>query len=63
MGRRSGGLLLLVEKRFEEFVSKIELGVEHIIALKISKELIQADQDVLVVFGYIPPAKRCALPK
>ena len=37
------------------FVSKIELSVEHRLALKISKELIQADQDVLVVFGYIPP--------
>ena len=53
MGRRSGGLLLLVKKRLEQFVSKIELSVEHILALKISKELIHSDQDVVVVFVYI----------
>ena len=40
----------MVKKPFEEFVSKIELSVEHILALQISKELIQADQDVVVVF-------------
>ena len=45
----------MVKKPFVEFVSKIELSVEHILALQISKELIQADQDVVVVFVYIPP--------
>ena len=54
MGRRAGGLLLLVKKRLEMFVSKIELSAEHILALKISKELIHSDQDVVVVFVYIP---------
>ena len=55
MGRRSGGLLLLVKKQLEKFVSKIELSVEHILALKISKEFIYFDQDVVVVFVYIRP--------
>ena len=54
MGRRSGGLLLLVKKRLEMFVSKIELSAEHILALKISKELIHSDLDVVIVFVYIP---------
>ena len=59
MGRRSGGLLLLVKKRLEKFVCKIELSAEHILALKISKELIHSDQDVVVVFVYIPHRVLC----
>ena len=55
MGRRSGGLLVLVKKRLETFVSKIELSAEQILALKISKELIHSDQAVVVVVVYIPP--------
>ena len=49
----------MVKKRLEEFVSKMELSVEHILALQISKELIQADQDVVVVFVYIHHRMLC----
>ena len=46
---------VLVKKRLERLVSKIELSVEHTLAIKISKELIHSDEDVVVMFVYILP--------
>ena len=50
---------VLVKKRLERLVSKIELSVEHTLAIKISKELIHSDEDVVVMFVYILPQGLC----
>ena len=55
MGRRSGGLLLLIRKQLELFVERITLPYDHIVGMKLSKELIKSNGDVILIGAYVPP--------
>ena len=55
MGRRSGGLLLLIRKQLEPFVERISLPYDHIVGAKLSKELIKSNGDVILIGAYVPP--------
>ena len=55
MGRRSGGLLLLIRKQLEPFVERITLPYDHLVGVKLSKELIKSNGDVILIGAYVPP--------
>ena len=55
MGRRSGGLLLLIRKQLEPFVERITLPYDYIVGVKLSKELIKSNGDVILIGAYVPP--------
>ena len=55
MGRRPGGLLLLTKKQIEPFEERITLPYDHIVGVKLSKELIKPNGDVILIGAYVPP--------
>ena len=53
--RGSGGVLVLVKKSIQKYVSKISVIKEQFIWIKISKELTGHLNDTYCCCGYIPP--------
>ena len=53
--RGSGGVLVLVKKSIQKYVSKISVIKEHFIWIKISKDLTGHSGDTYCCCGYIPP--------
>lgn len=54
-GRNSGGVLLLVRKRLEKFVSRINLECDNTIAVKVDKCVFDTNKDVIVIATYVVP--------
>jgi exonuclease III len=54
-GRRSGGGVALVKKYIMPFVSHVECKYDNIVCVKISKDLLGLDKDLLFVSIYVPP--------
>lgn len=54
-GRPSGGVLLLVKKCYEQFVSVIDCNKENMIAIKIEKACFSGSKDVILYAGYVCP--------
>lgn len=56
MGRRSGGLLLLIKKHLEPFVEIIAQPIDHITGVKLSEDLMKCSADVILIGTYyVPP--------
>ena len=55
LGRPSGGLLVLIGKKIKPFVEIIKTNVNHVICLKIKKELLNSARDLLYISTYIHP--------
>ena len=49
-GRRSGGVIVLVKKNVSMFVEEIRLDVKNIIILKLSKERLGSEQEVMYIY-------------
>ena len=54
VGRRSGGLRLLIRKQLGLFVERITPPFDHKIRVKFSKELAKASGDVILTGMYVP---------
>jgi hypothetical protein len=54
-GRRSGGVMVLVKKCLCDLVQEVDVNYCNIIVLKLDKELLVCDADVLYIAAYIPP--------
>jgi hypothetical protein len=54
-GRLCGGLIMLVKKELCKFVEQIMLELDNIVALKVSRNLVGTDKDVVLVGVYLPP--------
>jgi hypothetical protein len=54
-GRRSGGVALFVKKEIMQYVSQVHCPFDNMICVKIDKQFIGLDRDLLFVFVYIPP--------
>ena len=54
-GRYSGGVVVMVRKQYSPYVKQISTDLENMIVLKIDKELLQTQKDVMLMCSYIPP--------
>ena len=54
-GRRSGGIIVLVKKRLQCYVEKLEVDYCNIIVLRVDKQVVGSTTDVLYFATYIPP--------
>ena len=54
-GRRSGGVAVFVRKTFLRFVTLIECHYDNMICVKLSKEAISCERDLLLITLYVPP--------
>lgn len=54
-GRRSGGLLCLIKKEFEQYVKKIDVNYSNILLFRIDKTLFGLQKDILYVCVYVQP--------
>ena len=45
----------MIKKCFEQYFERVDVKILNIVALKMSKALVEVDRDILVVAGYIPP--------
>ena len=54
--RLSGGVALLVRKELSRFVDRIHTEYDNIIILKLSKELLGTESEVVLLGSYTPPA-------
>ena len=54
-GRLSGGVVLLVRKELCEYVERIDVETDNIIALRLSHRLLGTPTDCLLVGAYLPP--------
>ena len=54
-GRPSGGVVVLVHRSCLPFVKNIECRYDNMICLKIGKDCVGADRDVILVALYVPP--------
>ena len=55
-GRPSGGLVILIRKTLERFITIIETKINHVLCFKISKELLNTCKDILFIGTYVHPA-------
>ena len=55
--RLSGGVALLVRKKSSHFVDQIHAEYDNVVVLKLSKELLGTESEVMLLGSYIPPAK------
>ena len=55
-GRPSGGLVVLVRKSLERFITIIDTKISHIICFKIAKELLNSAKDILFLGTYVHPS-------
>lgn len=56
-GRRSGGVVVLVRKSLDSYIKRIHVNTENVIVLKIDKNLLKSDKDIMYIAIYIPPYK------
>ena len=54
-GRKSGGVVCLIQKRFCRFFNYIDSNYENIVVFRVDKELFGAERDVLLFNVYVPP--------
>ena len=54
--RLSGGVALLVRKELSRFVDRIHTEYDNVIILKLSKELLGTESEVVLLGSYTPPA-------
>ena len=55
LGRISGGVIILIKKELRGFITKIDTGINSILAFLIDKTLVNTDKDVLFIGTYIHP--------
>ena len=55
IGRKSGGVIVMVKKMFAKFVERIYLDCNNIIILKLSSNLFESNSDIFLVCAYLPP--------
>ena len=53
--RLSGGVILLVKKELSEYVERINIETDNIIASRLSLRLLGTSTDCLLVGAYLPP--------
>ena len=54
-GSRSGGVAVFIDKTLMPFITLIELGHDNMICIKISKNVVGQERDLLFVTVYVPP--------
>ena len=54
-GRYSGGVIVLVRKKFGSYVEQIYTEFDNVIVLKMKKELFGTPKDIMYICLYIPP--------
>ena len=57
--RLSGGLALLVKKRWSSFVKRVHVEYDKMIILKVSKDLLGTEKPVMLLGVYLPPSSSC----
>ena len=45
----------MIKECFEQYFERVDVKFHNVVALKMSKALVEVDRDTLVVAGYIPP--------
>ena len=53
-GRKSGRVLVLVNKQLTDVVERIDIGLDHTVVLKMPKTLFNTPHDVIVLCTYVP---------
>ena len=56
-GRPSGGLVVLVRKSLERFITIIETKISHVLCFKIAKNLLNTTKDILFIGTYVHPSE------
>ena len=56
-GRCSGGVLVMIKKTYDVYVTEIETDCDHVVCIRLDKTLFGAENDVILVNCYCPPAK------
>ena len=54
-GRPSGGLVVLVRKTLERYITVIDTKISHVICLRIAKEYLNTVKDILFIGTYVHP--------
>ena len=54
-GRRSGGIVCLVNNDIRKYVKLLNVDYENVLALRIDKCVLKSPKDVLFICAYIPP--------
>ena len=54
-GRWSGGVLLLVKKKFSQYIKQIQIECNNALVIKLDKCLFNTDKDILLVACYVNP--------
>ena len=54
-GRPSGGLVVLVKKTLERFVTIIDTKISHVLCFKLAKEYLNTVKDILFIGTYVHP--------
>ena len=54
-GRPSGGLVVLVRKTLERYITVIETKISHVISFKIAKECLNLAKDIIFIGTYVHP--------
>ena len=55
LGRPSGGLVILIRKKYSKFIELIDTQISHVLAFKIKKELFNTPKDLLMIMMYNHP--------
>ena len=55
-GRPSGGLVLLVRKTLERFITIVDTKISHVLCFKLAKECLNTAKDLLCIGTYVHPA-------
>ena len=55
-GRPSGGLVILIRKTLERFITVLDTKISHVICFKIAKELLNTAKDILFIGTYVHPS-------
>ena len=55
-GRPSGGLVLLIRKTLERFITIIDTKINHVLCFKIGKDCLNTDKDIVCIGTYVHPA-------
>lgn len=54
-GRFSGGVMVLIRKTFAPFCERMRVSVDNTVVIKIQRELLHTEKDVMFISSYIPP--------
>ena len=55
LGRLSGGVVVIVKNSIASFVTEIKTMCDNLISLRLSKHMLQLEQDLILTFTYVPP--------